>query len=106
MGDNHYKDHIMRRDTIELVALRTELINKGAREDELLREIEHYQVELENEKAMFQSLADQVALVLRPRLAEAERLLRTVTWSSKIHLSDCDCADCEAVEKFLSVEIK
>jgi len=45
--------------------------------------------------------AEEVALALRPRLVEAERLLNIVTWRTQVHLSDCDCADCEAVERFL-----
>jgi hypothetical protein len=40
-------------------------------------------------------------ITLRSLVREMAEVLRKVAWRSKIHLSECDCADCEAVDRVL-----
>jgi hypothetical protein len=43
---------------------------------------------------------------IKDSLVVALRLLRRVTWRPKIHLSECNCPDCKAVDAFLEAAEK
>jgi hypothetical protein len=51
-------------------------------------------------------MEDKCLVAAKARIVEAERLLKRVTWRSKIHLSGCGCPECNAVDTFLTTIIE